>query len=215
MAPHPPLLFSETLPELPDARVVLVRERAVHDGFISVRRLDVALAVGSEAPSAPFVYDVVERRALDAAAVAAHFVKDGVRWVILRSAIRPPFALAGAPVALWELPAGLIEPGEAPIEAAARELNEEIGTALTAARVRQLGPALIPVPAMIAERQHLFHVEIDPAELGAPAGDGSVLEEVAVIVAVPLAAALDMARRGELPDSKTELGLRRLAEVLA
>ena len=71
MAPHPPLLFSETLPELPDARVVLVRERAVHDGFISVRRLDVALAVGSEAPSAPFVYDVVERRALDAAAVAA------------------------------------------------------------------------------------------------------------------------------------------------
>ena len=81
--------------------------------------------------------------------------------------------------------------------------------------MRPLGPAVIPVPAMIAERQHLFHVEIDPDELGAPAGDGSVLEQVAVIAAVPLTLALAMARRGELPDGKTELGLRRIAEVLA
>lgn len=201
------------LPPLPSARIVVVREREVSRGFLGVRRLDLALELDGET-SEPFVYDVVERRALDAAVIAAHFVKDGRRHVVLRSAVRPPFALAGEEGVLWELPAGLIEPGEAPIEAAARELNEEIGTSLGKERVRALGSAIIPVPAMIAERQHLFHVEIDPAELGEPAGDGSFLERASRIAHVPLEEALAWARAGGLPDAKTELALRRLAEIL-
>ena len=173
------------------------------------------------AKSAPFAYDVVERSSLDAAVIAAHFVRDGKRFVVLRSALRPPLALEPAAARgaraedsgiLWELPAGLIEAGERPDEAAARELNEEIGTSLGADRIVSLGSAIIPVPAMIAERQYLFHVEIDPAELGEAKGDGSALERASVLAEVTLEDALAMIRAGDLPDAKTEVALRRLAE---
>lgn len=207
------------LPQVPAVKVVVVQERERSEGFLTVRRVQVVLETANGTSSA-FPYDVVERTALDAAVVAAHFMKDGERHVVLRSALRPPFALGGVDAAgetgfLWELPAGLIEVGERPIDAAARELNEEIGTNLGAERLHALGSSIIPVPAMIAERQYLFHVEIDPVELGTPDGDGSALEQVSQLAAIPLTSALDMARRGELPDAKTELALRRLEEVLA
>lgn len=192
-----------------------MREVERSEGFLTVRRVDVALTSGGRT-SPPFRYDIVERRALDAAVIAAHFQRGGRRFVVLRSAYRPPFALAGeAESFLWELPAGLIEEGEAPIAAAARELNEEIGTTLGPERLAPLGAPIIPVPAMIAERQHLFHVEISPDELGNPAGDGSALEQLSQLATVTLEDALALARAGQLPDAKSELALRRLVEVLA
>jgi ADP-ribose pyrophosphatase len=186
-----------------------------------VRRFELAVATGG-AESAGFAYDIVERHAVDAAVIAAHFVRDGVRHVVLRSALRPPLALttegdrerAEAGV-LWELPAGLIEPGESPVAAAARELNEEIGAKLDESDLLPLGAAVMPAPAMIAERQYLFHAEIDEAALVPAAGDGSALERASVLAFVPLTEALSLARRGALPDAKTEIGLRRLTEVLA
>jgi ADP-ribose pyrophosphatase len=101
--------------------------------------------------SDPFVYDEVDRRALDATVIAAHYADSaGVRQVYLRSALRPPTCFrdpARSPVelqerfgGLWELPAGLVEPTEQTPEglvaSAARELDEELGfqlppTALT------------------------------------------------------------------------------------
>lgn len=199
-------------------KIVVVRKREENRGFLTVQRLDIAVEHAGTTSEA-FAYDIVERRSPDAAVVAAHFLSpnDGRRYVVLRSALRPPFALDGDGSAgiLWELPAGLIEPGESPIAAAARELNEEIGTSLGAERIRPLGAAVIPVPAMIAERQHLFHVEIDPSELHEPTLDGCPLEEVGELCAVAIDDALALARAGELPDCKTELALRRLVEVLA
>jgi A/G-specific adenine glycosylase len=55
--------------------------------------------------------------------------RDG-RWLVQR---RPPGGLLGG---LWEFPGGKIEPGERPIDAAARELQEETGLP---------APALVPV----------------------------------------------------------------------
>jgi ADP-ribose pyrophosphatase len=46
-----------------------------------------------------------------------------------------------------------------------------------------------------------------------PSEDGSVLERNAAIVAVDLDDALNLARNGMIEDAKTELGLRRLAEM--
>ncbi len=211
------------MPAVPPAKVTVVAELEASVGFLTMRRFDLAVEVDGER-SKPFPYDIVERRALDAAVVAAHFVRDGRRFVILRSALRPPLALDPAAArgerfedsgVLWELPAGLIEVGERPDEAAARELNEEIGTHLGADRIVSLGAAIIPVPAMIAERQWLFHVEIDPNELGEAKGDGSALERASVLAQVALVDALAMARAGQLPDAKTELALRRLAEQVS
>ncbi len=168
--------------------------------------------------SLPFAYDIATRASLDAVIMAAHHVHEGVRCVFLRSALRPPLALRTVPPAfdgsLWELPAGLIDPGELPREAAARELLEELGFPVEPGALQDLGPPTFPAPGFIAETHHFFHVEVDPRERGTPSEDGSVLEKDALVVDVPLAEALEHCRAGRIPDAKTELALRRLAESL-
>jgi ADP-ribose pyrophosphatase len=183
---------------------------------MDVRRLDLIARFPDGSESAPFPYDVGARAALDAVVMAAHYVEGGVRFVYLRSAIRPPCALRPAPPAhdgsLWELPAGLVEPGEDPAEAAAREVGEELGFAVTAAQMQALGPWTFPSPGIIGERHLFFHVPVDPRARATPSEDGSALERGAEIVAMPVADAVAHARAGRLPDAKTELGLRRLLE---
>ncbi len=54
---------------------------------------------------------------------------------------------------LWEIPAGTLEPGEAPAAAAKRELAEETGYQATS--WRKLAE-FIPSPGVLSERTHLF-----------------------------------------------------------
>jgi len=171
------------------------------------------------------VYDEVDRRALDAVVLAAHYVARGARAVYLRSAIRPPVVARDPsrsgdvePVrgALWELPAGLIEPEElgeqGRLRTAQRELEEELGFHVELGRLLALGPSTLPTPGVIAERHFFFEVEVDPKDRAEPSLDGSALEKLGVVREVTLADALDMCRTGAIEDAKTELGLRRLAE---
>ena len=144
------------------------------------------------------------RAALDAVVLAAHFVRAGVRHVYLRSALRPPLALR--PIepkhegGLWELPAGLIEPGEEPAVAAVRELHEELGFRVNREALVELGGFTFPAPGFIAEHHVFFHVEVDPVALDRPpAEDGSALERGASIVALPVHDALEHCRRGSIP----------------
>jgi ADP-ribose pyrophosphatase len=178
--------------------------------------------------SSPFVYDELERLALDAVVIAAHYLNaDGQRHVFLRSVPRPPVLLR-APErkadcsdvrvnGLWELPAGLVEPDEQSIDglrrSAMRELEEEIGFAVPAAALNWLGPSTFPAPGFISERHYYFHVRVNPCERRTPSLDGSVLERLGEVIDVPLVDALRWCRQGDLEDAKTELGLRRLAEL--
>jgi ADP-ribose pyrophosphatase len=195
-------------------------------GFLRLRRhrLRATFPDGGEGT---FVYDSVDRTALDAVVIVAHFRKDAARHVYLRSALRPPPWLRGPAQrpypeadtlgALWEVPAGLLDPGECSREGlarcAARELAEEVGFTLPAERFAQLGPSTFPAPGVIGERHHFFHVEVDPRERGTPSEDGSVLERGAVVFTLPLVEAIDHTRTGAIEDAKTELALRRLAEL--
>jgi ADP-ribose pyrophosphatase len=148
-------------------------------------------------------------------------------FVYLRSAVRPPVAeRASRPTAdeqpqgvqFWELPAGLVEPGEdhpgGLRRTAARETGEELGFELPDAAFEPLGHGIYPTPAVIAERQFFFRVEVDPDLRGEPSLDGSPLEQSGVVFAVRLEAAIESCRKGHLLDGKTELGLRRLHEAL-
>jgi ADP-ribose pyrophosphatase len=218
-----------TLPELSPIDLAIQEDlSAPASGFLQLRRLRLRIRYADGRVSDPFVYDTVHREALDAVVVAAHFVDDAAtRCVYLRTAVRPPVALrplASRPLpekptlgVLWELPAGLVEPDECSPEGlrrcAARELDEELGFALPADRFVPLGPSTFPLPGAIGERQHFFHVEVDPAERRTPGEDGSVLERRATVAAVPLREALALAGAGAIEDSKTELLLRRLAEL--
>jgi ADP-ribose pyrophosphatase len=119
---------------------------------------------------------------------------------------------------LWELPAGLVEDDERSREGlrrcAARELHEEVGIAVDPAALLPLGPSGFPAPGIIGERHFFFHVEIDPAQIRVPLEDGSALERQARIAAVGLDEALALTRAGVIEDEKTELALRRLAEIV-
>lgn len=218
------------LPELPKHAVVLVEERPSLDppGFLRLKRMMVRVVFADGTRSEPFEYDAIDRSRLDAVVIAAHYRgPDGRRQVILRSALRPPVALRPretSPIeeraslgALWELPAGLVEEDERSPEGlrrcAARELHEEVGVEVPPDALHPLGPSAFPAPGVIAERHFFFHVEIDPARIQVPTEDGSALEKHAQVVAVDLARAVELTRTGEIEDEKTELALRRLAEL--
>jgi ADP-ribose pyrophosphatase len=210
------------LPHPPDVRALVVRDRsataAAGGGFVNVRRLEISVALADGAPSAPFPFDIATRHAIDAAIVVAHFEQAGERWVYLRSCPRPALMLhdgdGGArPGNLWELAAGLIEPGESPRAGAARELAEELGFPVDEERLLPLGGFAYPAPGCLAERHYYFHVEVDPAVREVPTEDGSPLEAGALVITCSLAEALAHCRAGHVPDAKTELALRRLAEL--
>jgi ADP-ribose pyrophosphatase len=210
------------LPAPPTIRIVVAHDRTDESratgGFLDVRRLDLVARYPDGTESPPFAYDIAQRAALDAVVIAAHYIADGVRWVFLRSAIRPPCALRAIlprhDGALWELPAGLVEPGEEPATTAARELGEELGFLARHGDMQALGHWTFPAPGMIGERHIFYAVEVDARARAAPAGDGSALERAAAIIALPVADAIEYCRLGAIRDAKTELALRRLAEIL-
>lgn len=105
---------------------------------------------------------------------------------------------------VWELPAGRIDPGEQPIETARRELEEEAGAA--ASEWVSLG-TLLTSPGIFTEIIHLF------GATGLTETSQS-LERHEVLEAhwIPFAEALERARRGDIVDAKTVVGLFRAAE---
>ena len=56
---------------------------------------------------------------------------------------------------------------------------------------------------------------MNPENRTAPSLDGSALEHGGEVIAVDLDEALECCKRGEIPDGKSELALRRLRERLA
>ncbi|HYQ03778.1 MAG TPA: NUDIX hydrolase [Polyangiaceae bacterium] len=179
--------------------------------------------------SEPFIYDAVDRSAIDAVVIVAHFVSpDGTPRVYLRSAFRPPTTLRdreNSPLPdeacdgnLWELPAGLIERSErsavGAVRAAQRELHEELGFEVSLDSLSPLGPSTFPAPGFVAERHFFFEVRVDPAARREPGLDGSALERFGKIIDLSLRDALELCKTGAIEDAKTELALRRLLEKL-
>jgi ADP-ribose pyrophosphatase len=217
------------LPPLPGIALSVLEDLSPEQpaGFLRLRRHRFQASF-PDGTAAPFVYDSVDRAALDAVVIAAHFRDaSGARAVYLRSAVRPPPWLRapeqrpwpeGPTLGLmWELPAGLVDPDECSAEGlarcAARELAEELGFTLATARFARLGPSTFPAPGIIGERHHYFHVEVSPSERATPSEDGSVLERGAVIAHLRLDEALAAARAGAIEDAKSEIALRRLLEI--
>jgi ADP-ribose pyrophosphatase len=100
---------------------------------------------------------------------------------------------------LIELPAGTLDPGEEPPQAAARELTEETGYR---ARRLELLATFYSSPGILDERMHLF------LATGLTAGptDLQAGEEIEPLV-VAWEEAMEMVRRGAIQDAKTLVGL--------
>lgn len=104
---------------------------------------------------------------------------------------------------LLELPAGKLEAGEQPDEAIRRELREEIGASAT--DWRSMGQ-LYPSPGYDNEVIHLYACRIADIDRQEPDED-----ECLEVVYIPLEEAVEMVVRGELPDSKTQVLVLKLA----
>ncbi len=100
---------------------------------------------------------------------------------------------------LYEVPAGRLDPGEAPAACAHRELREETG--YTASRVEHLF-TMYTTPGFTDEKIHLFLATgLTPGESAREA------DEFMELVPTRLSAALAMIERGEIQDAKTALAL--------
>ncbi len=96
---------------------------------------------------------------------------------------------------LLELPAGVLEAGEDPLQGAGRELREEIG--MSAARLTRLGGFYLAA-GYCNEFMTVFLAQgLTPDPL--PQDE----DEFLTLVKIPLAQALTMAQRGEIEDAKT------------
>ena len=104
---------------------------------------------------------------------------------------------------IWELPAGKLEAGEDPFEAAKRELSEECG--LTADHFVDLGIVYATV-GYDSEKIYLW------AATGLHKG-GQHLDagEFLDVVRMPFEEALQKVLHGEIKDSKTQIGLMKYA----
>jgi ADP-ribose pyrophosphatase len=100
---------------------------------------------------------------------------------------------------LLELPAGTLHVGEDPELCAAREIREETGFA--AGRMEKVGQFYL-APGYSTEFMHIFVArDLKPDPLQADADEFITLETI------PIANAIEMAERGEIPDAKSLAGL--------
>ena len=102
---------------------------------------------------------------------------------------------------LWELPAGSVDEGETPEQAARRECHEEIGK--MPETVVRLG-AMYPTPGYCDEEMVFFRLSNleEPASAAEPDEDEDIEAKT-----FELREARDMVRRGEIVDMKTVAGL--------
>ena len=132
---------------------------------------------------------------------AAAVAVDDAGQVLLVRQLRPAVGKA-----VLELPAGLIDPGEEPLETARRELEEETGFA---AEKLELLVAFYTSPGFTDELIHIYAA----SGLRETAQRHDDEEEIEV-VRMPVAAAIEQVMQGEISDAKTVAGLlayRRLA----
>jgi ADP-ribose pyrophosphatase len=102
---------------------------------------------------------------------------------------------------IWELPAGSLEPGEAPLRAARRECVEEIG--LRPGRVERLAE-YVPTPGFCDERMIFYRcTDLVPPGRRRPLDPDEQIEPKTFTVGT----IWEMVRRGEIVDMKTVVGV--------
>jgi len=219
------------------ASIEIVEDRTAasrcDEGFLRLKRYRARNRREDGSASAEYAIDVIDRPTFDAVAVVLWARTPRGVEVLTRRGLRPAACFRrGKATALpepdyllvEEIVAGVLEPGEVGFAAivgrAIAEAEEEAGVRLAPAGIRPLGGPFFLVPGIASEKVHLVEAEIarfgGDGPFDAPhEGDGSPMEEGALLEWRELHAAIRACEAGEIEDVKTELGLRRLAGRLA
>jgi ADP-ribose pyrophosphatase len=161
-------------------RAMKLREELLSNSLFKVARLTFEGPDGGE-----IVRDVIEHRG---AAVILPLLDDG-RIILIRNVRRTVGKV------LWELPAGTLEPGEAPEACAMREVEEETGY-----RAGTIAPltAFYASPGILDERMHGFlATDLQPSQQSLDSD-----EEIEVFP-IPQWQVRDMLKDGHIEDAKT------------
>jgi ADP-ribose pyrophosphatase len=219
---------------MPPVDAIEIVEELTHrarcdEGFLRLRRLLARNRRSDGSLSRVYPIDVIDRPTLDAVAVCLWARTGRGVEVLTRRGLRPAaWFRRGKPVVLpepeyllvEEIVAGVLEPGERGEDAlrtrAADEAREEAGVVIPPERLEVLGGPFFVVPGIASEKIHLVAGEI--ARFGGDGpfeapheGDGSPLEEGAVLEWRELGAAIAACEKGEIADAKSEIAFRRLA----
>ncbi|HWP50482.1 MAG TPA: NUDIX hydrolase [Clostridia bacterium] len=168
-----------------------LNSRKIYDGRILSLRVDrVLLENGREA-----VREVIDHQG--AAGIVA-FDEEG-KLLMVRQ-YRYPVGQE-----LLELPAGKIDPGETPLQCAARELQEETG--YCARKLTELG-RVYPAAAYDVEMVHLYY-----AEGLTPVQQNLDEDEFLSVEHVDFDEAVRMVLDDEILDSKTQIGILKIKNM--
>jgi ADP-ribose pyrophosphatase len=173
------------------------------------RRFKVRLQTVARAHGGPLQYEIVE--APPAAAIVPAMWHDtegadggGGEWMVLLVEQERP----AASMRSVEVPAGLVDSGESPEEAAVRELREETGYE---AGKLQLLTSVYPTPGISNELIHIYLTTDITRQSEGPEDQ----VEIARVLTVPLRETVGMVARGAITDAKTAVGLLLARDALA
>lgn len=199
---------------LPKISLTILKDKPIIPGtkeFLKISRNWFEINYPDKTKSEPILLDFIDRIHNDAVVIIAWSEENNEQKLYLRSCVRPALH-KNIPehVNLWEFAAGLVEDGENPKEAAARECLEELGFDIPASEFSSLGEYVIPVASIFPERIFFYHVMVDPSKQGEPTLDGSPLERFGVVDSISLKKAMKLLiTNNPFRDSKTELGIYR------
>ena len=193
------------------------------EGFLVLRRVGLVNVRDDQTRSKDYVCDFIERpKGLDAVVVVVFEKRATSAKILLRDGLRPSLSLARddeTRLFFTEVVAGIIEAGEDSEEdrrrRAAAEVKEEAGFAIEPSELVSLGGKSYPSPGAFPEAFHFYAAAVDPNDQSPLEGDGSPMEEGASTRWADLDAAILACSKGEIPDLKTEVILRRLRDFLA
>ncbi len=168
----------------------ILRFETTHAGFFELRRLTVEHDLFAGGTTGPLVREVLHR-----SDVAAAILYDpAADKVVLTKQYRSGAHLAGVNPWLVDIVAGRIDPGEAALEAIAREIAEESG--LIPHKLESIGEFLT-APHLSSEKVFLYCATVDAAQAKGLHGVAREGEDIRVVV-MPRAEAVSLAQSGPL-----------------
>jgi nudix-type nucleoside diphosphatase (YffH/AdpP family) len=177
------------------ARIAILEDKTLWKGWSHLRGITFDFFREGRAPHR-LSWEVFDRS--NASAILLHNVERDT--VTLVRQLRIAAHLSGEHPYLLEAPAGFIDEGETPLQAALREAFEETGYGIEKATAAF---AAYMSPGSVTEKLHGFYAAVTDADRVAEGGGLDDEQEDLEVVELTFPEALDMVEAGEIVDAKT------------